>query len=814
MNRPAFSAKKIILFLCLTLILLFSKESTPAHATLDLQSSCEAEWCLCEGYTPAMLEAEEAQITYDNSGNAVGPECAKWFLIWRRWNNTDREQFLRAAQAECDNRCRQKPAETDDLWAEETEQPAEAECDYTQDRDCDGIPDDKDLCPNLPGAHPGDMDCDDVPDDEDLCIGQFGTAQNCGCADTGIRAGDVLFRNGGPALASVYASSVVSKATSEGDEFNFGHAGLFAGSFVADRSYPILHKNGLEVYRTIAGKDQPELITLAQGEEVQAGDIVPDAILESDFGWGGVGISNLKNFKADNASFSGSDYYGIKAGTPRQQLSCDQRYDVVEIMADSARSRADGVTDYNLAVENCVNKISEAYQGGAEYAPWEAHREMPWYNLWKKKILTPNFMASWFTLNNLDAERRDTPIDNIDDPRVAIEGYSPIHLQIYDSQGRLTGTTPTGLEASIPSSEVWYAASGTKVVNLYKPQAGVEYQIFLTGYDTGSYQLVIGGFNFPNVGDVSKIIYPETQIQPGTTATIRFSLGNYTPTALSMQIDYENDGVINESILPTIEEGKLNIPQQNSEPYNPFDKTSPANPQFLWAVIPGILCFGVVLLILFASIFTKNKNLKWFGAISLAVLVCAICLVGAYFASRQFLNAAPSVVQEIPSFPEEPVAIPDVQESAPTMQPIFAPTSTPAVPAETPFPQELYPEPSVYNFAVCLEPCTANLSNRQSSFPEKIERIYLRFNYDWISAGSEFARVVKHNGQEWVRYQCTWSGTENGVYETSLREPAGFRSGEWTIEVYVDGLLISQNTFSIEGNYDYWDPAGTIDKCQ
>ena len=123
----------------------------------------------------------------------------------------------------------------------------ELPCDQNfDDMDCDGIPNDIDLCPAFPGPHEGDMDCDDVPDELDLCIGQYGTEENCGCAiGVGPAPGDLLFRYGMPARFSL----ITGYASSEGKTHNFGHVGMYAGSFVADQEYPVLHKNGLKVYR-------------------------------------------------------------------------------------------------------------------------------------------------------------------------------------------------------------------------------------------------------------------------------------------------------------------------------------------------------------------------------------------------------------------------------------------------------------------------------------------------------------------------------------------------------------------------------------
>jgi outer membrane protein OmpA-like peptidoglycan-associated protein len=61
----------------------------------------------------------------------------------------------------------------------------------TRDRDGDGVPDDEDRCPDVPGdprwqgcPTPGDRDGDGVPDDKDLCPEDPGPAALGGCPDT------------------------------------------------------------------------------------------------------------------------------------------------------------------------------------------------------------------------------------------------------------------------------------------------------------------------------------------------------------------------------------------------------------------------------------------------------------------------------------------------------------------------------------------------------------------------------------------------------------------------------------------------------
>ena len=829
MKDKKFSLLKITLLLCLLALLFAGERSISVRANAELQNSCENA-CACEGYTTSMLDAEyyalgRAPYCCDDNGDNISyPSlCAEQWDDWQYQYagyvsdiTPYYEQFLSEKQSECDE-CTESAPVLENPVPSDLVQPPQLPCEEEIDRDCDGIPDDTDLCPNLPGSHPGDMDCDDVPDDIDLCIGQFGTLQDCGCSDTGVAPGDLLFRNGGPAIASTYLPSLVGKATSEGEEYNFGHVGMYAGSFVADQDYPVLHNNGLKVYRQLPENEQPVLVTLSKGDLVLKDDIVPDAVLESDLGWGGVGISNLENLLADNAIFSGSDYYGVKVGTPRWRLTCDQRFNVVEIMADSARSRANGINDYNFVTENCANKISNAYQEGAGYAPWEEFREDFPLNIWDKRALTPNMVASFTTLNGIYSERRDTPQSgHIDEPKIAIEAYSPVHLHVYDSQGRHVGANDAGLEAGIPSSEVWYIDDGTKVINLFAPE-NETYDIYLQGYASGSYQLIIAGLNLPEPGSITKVVYPETPIQPDTVAAIQFSTRTMDPVSLTMYLDYDQDGTFEASVSPTITQGNFFTGEKTeSITQTPLVTTD----WILWGILPTVFCFGVSSLILIAGVFTKNKKISTLGIILIAVVICVTVVAAAFYAGSQLMSSEPAnPIDNAPIFPppQQDLPFPDGQPTVivPADNP---PTLAPVVPTivqtEEPHSQEVYPEPTVYNFATCPSPCLSDLSNRQTTFPEKTERLYLRFNYDWIPPGADYTRIWKNGGQEWVRYQCKWDGPESGVFETDLREPAGFRSGEWTMEIYVNGKLISQNAFTVKGNYSYWEPAGTIYRCK
>ncbi|MBN2385534.1 MAG: serine/threonine protein kinase [Anaerolineales bacterium] len=117
----------------------------------------------------------------------------------------------------------------------------------------------------------------------------------------------------------------------------------------------------------------------------------------------------------------------------------------------------------------------------------------------------------------------------------------------------------------------------------------------------------------------------------------------------------------------------------------------------------------------------------------------------------------------------------------------------------------------MHGFEACLVPCTG--SNARSSFPERTTAVHVRWNYQNIPAGASYVRVWTYAGMEWVRYECTWPHPSSGTEEISLTEPMGLRSGEWTVTVWIDGVLLLRETIAFEGTWDYWDPAGSFETC-
>ena len=124
------------------------------------------------------------------------------------------------------------------------------------------------------------------------------------------------------------------------------------------------------------------------------------------------------------------------------------------------------------------------------------------------------------------------------------------------------------------------------------------------------------------------------------------------------------------------------------------------------------------------------------------------------------------------------------------------------------------PLPRAGNFRACLEPCAANGVNAEWRFPEAARKIYVAYDYAGIPVGAHYQRIWRVIGRgEWVRYDCFWPGPVDGTVEVTLTEPNGLYSGEWEMSIVVDGIVILQKSFVIEGDWKFWDSAGVIPTC-
>jgi hypothetical protein len=710
--------------------------------------------------------------------------------------------------------------------------------------------------PKDPSATPvsNDRDGDGILDNEDLCAEQRGLKDLCGCPDTGPAAGDMLFRYAKPSWFSFYAGY----ASSEGRQLNFGHVGLYAGDLTADRAYQVRHAQGLEVWRpnpqaSWETGDRPgyEWILLKQGQQVQPGDIVPDAVIESDLSYGGAGISSLKNFKYDHASTAlNTSGQEVMYGYPRTRLSCQQRKDAMESMLDFAKRTDEGSHQYGMFSLNCAYTVSAAYNYAGSNTWREFEKGMT--------VVTPNFLADWLDPVELSQQRRDFDPNASPEPRDRIfsgQVHSPVYLQFTDAQGRTTGVFADGLISEIPGSEVWSFDDGSKGINIYGDAGPLTLSI--QGNDTGSYTLSLFSINYPESGSNQHTAFPSQDVTTDTRAELVLDPAQTAPESWTLSVDQDGDGVFEAAVSPQIKmiegnqagfqnpPGGLNLPGMDGH--------------LLWLVLCGcgIAFLGIIIVLAYIFFRSKkagspqgqripagpmadaphqtpkkpvNKNIAIIAAA--VVILLAFCLVAGFISRnwmRDLLNSVvPSQTSDLPSqaAPESQpseaapsqsdAALPTPEAAPPSLPDTQAPTQAPVIPV-TPtqaLMQETSPEPTIYNFMTCMVPCSENSASQQTIFPEGTTQLYLQYNYDWIAPGTEYVRIWKNGGQEWVRYQCQWDGPESGVFEINMREPAGLRSGEWTMEIYVDGQLITQNSFTVAGNYTYWDPAGTIDRCK
>lgn len=69
------------------------------------------------------------------------------------------------------------------------------------------------------------------------------------------------------------------------------------------------------------------------------------------------------------------------------------------------------------------------------------------------------------------------------------------------------------------------------------------------------------------------------------------------------------------------------------------------------------------------------------------------------------------------------------------------------------------------------------------------------------------------DGREWIKYDCIWTGNESGRDTLALTEPKGLHSGTWEVTISINGDVVLREQIFISGNWNYWDPAGTLHTC-
>jgi hypothetical protein len=148
------------------------------------------------------------------------------------------------------------------------------------------------------------------------------------------------------------------------------------------------------------------------------------------------------------------------------------------------------------------------------------------------------------------------------------------------------------------------------------------------------------------------------------------------------------------------------------------------------------------------------------------------------------------------------------------------PTSTPSpalIPTQisTDMAGLIVEDPRIYEFSACWDK-DCNQINSSRMFPEKTRIVYLQWKYENIPNGSHYVRTWELEGKEkeWVKYDCMWTKTEDGIDRVDLREPKGLHSGNWNLKIYVDEVLRLDEHIFVEGKWDVWEPVQeTIRAC-
>jgi len=151
----------------------------------------------------------------------------------------------------------------------------------------------------------------------------------------------------------------------------------------------------------------------------------------------------------------------------------------------------------------------------------------------------------------------------------------------------------------------------------------------------------------------------------------------------------------------------------------------------------------------------------------------------------------------------------DIDEKKPYV--IYLEAETSATVSEIPTEISSAVNPKIYDFQTCTSLCTGQ--NNSMSFSEGIKKIYAQFNYENFPSGAKYVRTWSLNGMEWIRYSCNWDGPKTGTEVLTLKEPQGLRSGTWEITIMVNNEVVLRDQITVNGNWNYWDPAGTINAC-
>jgi Tol biopolymer transport system component len=218
------------------------------------------------------------------------------------------------------------------------------------------------------------------------------------------------------------------------------------------------------------------------------------------------------------------------------------------------------------------------------------------------------------------------------------------------------------------------------------------------------------------------------------------------------------------------------------------------------------------------SEFAPNKSgrnpLLVIGGIGCILLLCAGVLIGGgLFLLGDQINDA---VANLTGGDEPQAIVGPTAEPSPTSTATLAPTLAPeptlesnatveseatlaATDAETSTAITADPFMSEVTFALAATEDQVPI-DPGDSFEEGITEVHAIFEYSGILADNLWERVWYLDGEEILRSEEVWGGDAAGIFDYFINaggEP--LTPGEWTLELYVEGELLTSGTFTIEG---------------
>ncbi len=223
----------------------------------------------------------------------------------------------------------------------------------------------------------------------------------------------------------------------------------------------------------------------------------------------------------------------------------------------------------------------------------------------------------------------------------------------------------------------------------------------------------------------------------------------------------------------------------------------------------------------------KRNPLLIIGGIGCVLLLCILLLIGGgFFLARDRLN---TLVADIGLATAEVPIVP-VEEATPPVVGVEETATVGAVDVTVTVEEELAatatPEPTVEEAAtappVSSEPTMGEITfalgatsdyepiDPAISFQEGITEVHAIFEYSGMSKDDTWERVWYLNDQEVLRSAEPWAGAEAGIFDYFINAGGDPLSpGEWLLELYVDGEMLTGNSFTIEGAGPVVAQAGT-----